>query len=89
MGLLMRPRRPLMRVAAGAAVGTVAYQAGKRGSQRGSPAQPGPAPAAVAPVPVSAGQSTTADLDRLIQMHASGALSDAEFTAAKSKLLGI
>jgi len=70
-----------MRVAAGAAVGTVAYQAGKRGSQGGSPA--------VAPVPVSAGQNTTADLDRLVQMHAAGALSDAEFTAAKSKLLGI
>lgn len=30
MGLMFRPRRPLMRVAAGAATATVAYKAGQR-----------------------------------------------------------
>ena len=34
MGLLMRRRRPLMRVAGAAALGTVAYQSGKRHEQQ-------------------------------------------------------
>lgn len=32
---------------------------------------------------------TTAELERLAQLHQSGALTDDEFSAAKSKLLGI
>jgi hypothetical protein len=31
----------------------------------------------------------TAGIERLAQLHASGALSDEEFTAAKAKILGI
>jgi hypothetical protein len=34
MGLMFRPRRPLMRVAAGAATATVAYKAGQRRTEQ-------------------------------------------------------
>jgi len=105
MGLLMRRRRPLMRVAGAAALGTVAYQSGKRHEQQEAindqaqdayaatqqlppqqeyDAEPAPAPAAA-----PAGGDTTEQLAQLAQLHSSGALSDAEFTAAKAKLLGI
>jgi len=105
MGLLMRRRRPLMRLAGAAAIGTVAYQSGKAhqeqeqinedaeagyaATQQLPPqeyvAAPAPAPA---PAP-AAGGDTTEQLSQLAQLHASGALSDEEFTAAKAKLLGI
>jgi uncharacterized membrane protein YebE (DUF533 family) len=98
MGLMFRRRRPLMRVAGAAAVGTVAYQSGKRHEEQAQvneqaqqayaatqPPQPeAPAPAAAAPA-----DDTTAELERLAQLHQSGALTDDEFAAAKSKLLGI
>jgi uncharacterized membrane protein YebE (DUF533 family) len=89
MGLMFRPRRPLMRVAAGAATATVAYKAGQRRQQQNEyndqapPAEP--APAAAAPAPAD----STAELERLAKLHESGALNDDEFAAAKSKLLGI
>jgi uncharacterized membrane protein YebE (DUF533 family) len=100
MGLMFRRRRPLMRVAGAAAVGTVAYQSGKRHEQQAqvneqaeqayaatqAPAQPAPAPAPAAAAPAG---DTTAELERLAQLHQSGALTDDEFAAAKSKLLGI
>ena len=89
MGLLMGRRRPLMRVAAGAAVGTVAYQAGKGGGQRAPGDEQVGAAAGMTQAPAPAGQGPTADLERLAQLHASGALTDAEFAAAKSQLLGI
>lgn len=84
-----------MRLAAGAATATVAYQAGKR-SDRGPMNEAAPATYA-APEQPPAGQlrppgapaDTTAQLAQLAQMHTSGALSDAEFAAAKSKLLGV
>jgi len=82
-----------MRVAAGAAVGTVAYRAGQRGAQQGAVSDPGPdaAPAAPAAQPAAAGggQDSTAERERLAKLHASGALTDDEFAAAKSQLLGI
>jgi hypothetical protein len=98
MGLMFRPRRPLMRMAAGAATATVAYKAGQRRTQQNQyneqaqaayaqtqaappPAAPGPAPAAPA--------DSTAELERLAKLHESGALSDEEFAAAKSRILGI
>lgn len=59
MGLFMRPRRPVMRLAAGAAT------------------------AARAPA------DSTAELERLAKLHESGALTDTEFAAAKSRLLGV
>ena len=89
MGLMFRPRRPLMRVAAGAATATVAYKAGQRRTQQNQgndqaqapPAAPAPAPAAPT--------DSTAELERLAKLHESGALTDEEFAAAKSKLLGL
>jgi uncharacterized membrane protein YebE (DUF533 family) len=91
MGMMFRPRRPLMRVAAGAATATVAYKAGQRRTQQNqyndqaqaAPPQAAPAPAAPAPA------DTTAELERLAKLHESGALNDEEFAAAKSKLLGL
>jgi uncharacterized membrane protein YebE (DUF533 family) len=102
MGLMFRRRRPLMRVAGAAALGTVAYQSGKRHEEQAqvndqaqqayaatqtAPPPPAPAPAP-APAAAPAGD-TTAELERLAQLHQSGALTDDEFAAAKSKLLGI
>jgi len=98
MGMMFRPRRPLMRVAAGAATATVAYKAGQRRTQQNqyndqaqaayaqtqaAPSQAAPAPAAPAPT------DSTAELERLAKLHDSGALTDEEFAAAKSKLLGL
>jgi uncharacterized membrane protein YebE (DUF533 family) len=98
MGLMFRRRRPLMRVAGAAAVGTVAYQSGKRhedqaqvneqAQQAYAATQPPPQEAA-APAAAAPADDTTAELERLAQLHQSGALTDDEFAAAKSKLLGI
>jgi hypothetical protein len=100
MGMMFRPRRPLMRVAAGAATATVAYKAGQRRTQQNqyndqaqaayaqtqaAPPQAAPPPAPAAP----AATDSTAELERLAKLHESGALNDEEFAAAKSKLLGL
>jgi hypothetical protein len=87
----MMRRRPLLRAAA---VGTVAYQGSKRGAiagqnqaaqaqQAAPPPPPPPAPAA-APV-----DPTVEKISQLAQLHASGALTDEEFAAAKAQALGI
>ena len=92
MGLMFRPRRPLMRVAAGAATATVAYKAGQRRTQQSQyDDQTQPPPAAPAPAAAAAAAPTdsTAELERLAKLHESGALNDEEFAAAKSKLLGL
>jgi hypothetical protein len=47
---------------------------------------PTPAPAA-APAPAPAGNDMTSQLNQLAQLHASGVLSDEEFTQAKQKVL--
>ena len=87
MGLMFRPRRPLMRVAAGAATATVAYKAGQRRTQQNQYNDQAQAPrAAPAPAPPA---DSTAELERLAKLHESGALNDEEFAAAKSKLLGL
>jgi hypothetical protein len=94
----MMRRRPLLRAAA---LGTVAYQGSKRGAMAGqneaaqqaapppppaySPPSP-PAPAPSAPVPVD---PTVEKISQLAQLHASGALTDEEFAAAKAQALGI
>lgn len=63
-----------------------AYQQGAADAQAQAPQQqyapPPPEPAPVAPAP-----DLTAQLQQLAQLHASGALSDEEFAAAKQKLL--
>jgi hypothetical protein len=102
MGLFLRRRRPIARMAAGAATAGVAYHMGKSsehqdqvneqaqaayGATQGPP-QYAPTPPLAAP-PAPAAPSATADLDHLVELHASGALSDVEFSAAKAKLLGL
>jgi len=87
----MMRRRPLLRAAA---VGTVAYQGSKRGAMAGQnqaaaaapPPPPPPPPAPVAAAPVD---PTVEKINQLAQLHASGALTDEEFAAAKAQALGI
>ncbi|HMG43662.1 MAG TPA: SHOCT domain-containing protein [Acidimicrobiales bacterium] len=74
MGLMFRRRRPIARLAVGAA--TAATQD-----------QP-PPPPYVAPPPASTGGEVD-ELSRLVQMHDSGSLSDDEFAAAKAQLLDL
>ncbi len=79
-------RRPLLRTAA---VGAVAYQGSKRGAQaaaneaEAAAPPPPPAPAAAAEDPI------VEKINELAKLHASGALTDEEFAAAKAKALGI
>jgi Short C-terminal domain len=47
-----------------------------------------PVPAGPEPAPAPPGRDTIADLKDLAELHATGMLSDAEFAAAKAKLLG-
>jgi hypothetical protein len=75
MGLFLRPRRPLLRVAAGAATATVADKAGRA-----------PPPPYTAPAP---GTDTITELEKLARLHESGALSVEEFAAAKARVLGV
>jgi Short C-terminal domain len=74
-------------------VGGAGYMAGKHRAQgqeaqqqqaQAAPAQPPPAQAAPAP----GGSDLVAQLKQLTDMKSAGALSDAEFEAAKAKLLG-
>jgi len=110
MGLMFRRRRPVARLAAGAATAGVAYHMGKKSEQQSQyndqaqaayestqqqqqpqyapPPQQYAAPAP-APAPAPAANDTTAELERLGQLHAQGILSDDEFSAAKAKVLGI
>ncbi len=99
MGLMFRRRRPIARLAVGAATAGVAYHAGKRRAEQDeddqqaadayAPSQEQPAPPQqyVAPPPASTGGEVD-ELSRLAQMHDSGALNDDEFAAAKAQLLG-
>jgi hypothetical protein len=98
VGLFLRPRRPLMRLAAGAATATVAYRAGQRRAEQDAYNEQAQAayaatqapPAYAAPPPAPAPETdTTAELERLARLHESGALSDEEFAAAKARVLGV
>jgi multidrug resistance efflux pump len=51
--------------------------------QEGAAQSKGPAPGAAGP-----SANVTAELQKLAELHKSGVLSDAEFAAAKAKLLG-
>jgi Short C-terminal domain len=97
MGLMFRRRRPVARLAVGAAAAGVAYHAGQRRAEQHQDNQEAAAayttsetelpPAQyVAPAPASTGEVD--ELSRLAQMHESGALTDDEFAAAKAQLLG-
>jgi Short C-terminal domain len=81
-------RRPVVRAAA---IGTVAYQGSRRGeeaAQNEAQAAP-PAAAQAPPSAVAPGDPTTEKINELVELHASGALTDEEFAAAKAKALGI
>jgi hypothetical protein len=91
----MMRRRPLLRAAA---VGTVAYQGSKRGAMAGQnqaaqqaeqQAPPPPPPPAPTPAPAAPADPTVEKISQLAQLHASGALTDEEFAAAKAQALGI
>ncbi len=82
-------RRPIVRAAA---VGTVAYQGSKRGAEAGeneAEAAAAQAPPAQAPPAAAPADPTVEKINELAQLHASGALTDEEFAAAKAKALGI
>jgi hypothetical protein len=97
----MRRRRPVARLAVGAATAGVAYHAGKKGAQQDAyneqaaaayqQAQTAPPPQYAPPPPAAPAPaaSSTDDLEKLVQLHSQGALTDEEFAAAKSKLLGL
>ncbi len=91
------------RLVGAAVVGGAAYHMGKSSAQQASheqaqdaqiqqmqAQQQAPQPTYAAPAPAAApGTDVTAELQKLAQLHQSGVLSDAEFTAAKQKLLGV
>lgn len=92
------------RLVGAAVVGGAAYHMGKSAAQNQAHEQAqdaqiqqmqaqqqmAPQPTYAAPAPSAApGTDVTAELQKLAQLHQSGVLSDAEFAAAKQKLLGI
>jgi hypothetical protein len=85
---MLRRRRPLLRAAV---VGGGAYVMGKKSAQRAAE-QEQPAEQQQAPAPDPPGTGATPSmldqLNRLTALHQQGALTDAEFGAAKAKLLG-
>ena len=86
-------RGRLLMLAAGAKMGQAAAQ--QQAAQQAQHAaeveaarQEGAAQAAAGGAAPSAGGNVTAELQKLNELHKSGALSDEEFAAAKKKLLG-
>jgi hypothetical protein len=69
----------------------VAGGVSNRQQQRNAQQQAGsaPPPAAAPPAPEAAGDDPIAKIKELGELHAQGLLTDEEFTAAKSKLLGL
>jgi hypothetical protein len=76
-------RRPIAR---DAAIGAVAY---KHGEHRAEEAQAAAPPPQATPPAAAPEDPTTEKINELVQLHASGALTDDEFAAAKAKALGI
>jgi Short C-terminal domain len=99
MGLFFRPRRPLLRLATGAATAGLAYRAGQRRAEQDAynqqaaaayeATQAPPPPAPPAPAAAATPPDTIAELERLARLHESGALTDQEFAAAKARVLGV
>jgi len=103
MGLMFRRRRPIARLAAGAAVGGAAYHMGKQRQQQNeindeaqaayaasqAPPQYAPAPPPPAPAAPAASAGDMGELEKLAEMHGAGVLTDDEFAAAKARLLGM
>jgi len=102
VGLFFRPRRPLLRLATGAATAGIAYRAGQRRAEQeayneqasaayeATQAPPPPPQPGYAPAPAAAPPADAiAELERLARLHESGALTDQEFAAAKARALGL
>lgn len=92
MGLLrMAARTAVVAGTATAVSGRVARrQAGRYDDQAQQQEQAEPAPQQAAPAaPASPEDADMAKLKELGQLHEQGVLSDAEFSAAKAKILGI
>lgn len=89
MGMMRRRARRRVLVA-GAATGAVAYHEGKKHAQQEQEAAEPEQATDYAPAPPASTGPDAADLDeiqKLAELHASGALTDEEFAAAKAKLL--
>ena len=92
---MMRRRGPgLMRMAAGTAViagtaGAVRHHQEQKYQSQEAQAYEQQAAAAPAPAAAPAVDPVTAQIQQLAALHASGAISDEEFAAAKAKALGI
>lgn len=97
MGLFFRPRRPLARLAADAAGADVVYRADRvhieqdRVSDEATSADQATRQAVSRSLsyPSAAGDVTTTGLERLVQLHNDGDLTEVEFSAAKARLLGV
>jgi hypothetical protein len=68
--------------------GRVARRQQQRWGQHAQAEQAQPAAATPAPAAEGTGADVSGQLQELASMHASGALSDEEFAAAKAKVLG-
>jgi hypothetical protein len=82
MGMRRRTRRRA--IIAGAAIAHHEDRLNEEANSYQQPA-PAPAPAQYAPPPAD----PTDQIEHLVQLHDSGALTDDEFAAAKAKALGI
>lgn len=76
------------RTAVVAGTATATSNAVNNRARKRSAEQQAPAYAPPPPPPPSGGGDVVAELTKLSELHQAGALSDAEFAAAKSKLLG-
>jgi hypothetical protein len=92
--MMVRRRMRRRVLVAGAATGAVAYHAGKKHQQAGQEQAEEPAdtaaPTQYAPAPPQNSGPDSSDLDqiqKLAELHTSGALTDEEFAVAKAKLL--
>ena len=88
MGVVRRrTRRRTMLVAGGAAYAMGRHRgAGAAEAADAAPDEAPPPPAPPQPAPAEV--DTTSELEKLASLHASGALSDEEFAAAKQRILG-
>ena len=97
MAVLMRPSRSRLRLAAGdAGAGLPAGAAARRRARHGGSHTTGHAPPPAAyrslsppPLAVAPSPDRTGELERLAKLHDAGALTDAEFGAAKAQVLGV
>jgi membrane protease subunit (stomatin/prohibitin family) len=62
---------------------------GQRKAEEAAAQQQAAAPQAAAPAAAPASTDVTAEIQKLADLHASGALTDEEFAAMKKKLLGL